>query len=226
MGTVNGNDAIITRSGCMFSVRPTRASDEAGLAEFFKYVTPEDMRFWFLTSVKEVGHERLFAMTNVDHHQTENFLVFVDNETEIFAIAMLACDADLKRGEVAIATRSDFKHDGVSWKLLKHATRYAESIGVKTIESIELRENHVALDVYEQETDLFSEDLSNEIIGDDVFQRLLTFPNALVTGHQAFLTEEALAVIAEGTLQSIADASAGRPLKFRIGAEYEAERHG
>lgn len=84
----------------------------------------------------------------------------------------------------------------------------------------------VALDVYEQEADLFFEDLSNEIIADDVFQRLLTFPNVLVTGHQAFLTEEALAAIAETTLQSIADASAGRPLKFRIGAEYEAEKHG
>ena len=84
----------------------------------------------------------------------------------------------------------------------------------------------VALDVYEQEADLFFEDLSNEIIGDDVFQRLLTFPNVLVTGHQAFLTEEALSAIAETTLQSIADASAGRPLKFRIGAEYEAEKHG
>ena len=84
----------------------------------------------------------------------------------------------------------------------------------------------VALDVYEQEADLFFEDLSNEIVGDDVFQRLLTFPNVLVTGHQAFLTEEALAAIAETTLQSIADASAGRPLEFQIGAEYEAEKQG
>lgn len=41
----------------------------------------------------------------------------------------------------------------------------------------------VALDVYEQEADLFFEDLSNEVIGDDVFQRLLTFPNVIVTGH-------------------------------------------
>jgi D-lactate dehydrogenase len=77
----------------------------------------------------------------------------------------------------------------------------------------------VALDVYEQEADLFFKDLSSEIIDDDVFQRLLTFPNVLVTGHQAFLTEEALAAIAEATLQSIADASAGRPLNFQIRAE-------
>lgn len=76
----------------------------------------------------------------------------------------------------------------------------------------------VALDVYEQEADLFFEDLSNEIIADDLFQRLLTFPNVLVTGHQAFLTEEALGAIAEITLASIADFEAGRPLANRVDA--------
>ncbi|WP_294250806.1 2-hydroxyacid dehydrogenase [uncultured Sphingomonas sp.] len=76
----------------------------------------------------------------------------------------------------------------------------------------------VALDVYEQEADLFFEDLSNEIIADDQFQRLLTFPNVLVTGHQAFLTEEALSAIAETTLASIANFEAGRPLANRVDA--------
>ena len=77
----------------------------------------------------------------------------------------------------------------------------------------------VALDVYEQEAGLFFEDLSSEIVQDDLFQRLLTFPNVIVTGHQAFLTEEALSAIAETTLASLADAEAGRPLRHRVGAE-------
>jgi D-lactate dehydrogenase len=76
----------------------------------------------------------------------------------------------------------------------------------------------VALDVYEEEDDLFFEDLSSEIIQDDVFQRLLTFPNVIVTGHQAFLTEEALTEIAWQTLESLADADAGRPLVRRVTA--------
>ena len=76
----------------------------------------------------------------------------------------------------------------------------------------------VALDVYEQEGDLFFEDLSSEIVGDDVFQRLLTFPNVLVTGHQAFLTEESLGAIAATTLGSLADAEADRPLLHRLAA--------
>ncbi|WP_439534924.1 2-hydroxyacid dehydrogenase, partial [Polymorphobacter sp.] len=74
----------------------------------------------------------------------------------------------------------------------------------------------VALDVYEQEAGVYFDDLSNEIIDDDVLQRLLTFPNVLMTGHQAFLTEEALTAIAATTLASIADFVAGRPLLNRV----------
>lgn len=78
----------------------------------------------------------------------------------------------------------------------------------------------VALDVYEQEGDLFFRDLSDTIVQDDLFQRLLTFPNVLVTGHQAFLTEEALTAIAETTLASIGDFAVGRPLAHRLTAEH------
>lgn len=77
----------------------------------------------------------------------------------------------------------------------------------------------MALDVYEQEGDLFFEDLSNEIVQDDVFQRLLTFPNVLVTGHQAFLTEEALTAIAETTLTGLAEIEAGRPPRHAVTLE-------
>jgi D-lactate dehydrogenase len=61
----------------------------------------------------------------------------------------------------------------------------------------------LGLDVYEEEGDLFFQDLSGQVIQDDVFARLLTFPNVLVTGHQAFFTAEALAAIAETTIGNI-----------------------
>ncbi len=64
---------------------------------------------------------------------------------------------------------------------------------------------YLGIDVYEQEADLFFEDLSNQVIQDDIFQRLLTFPNVLVTGHQAFFTRQALANIAETTLSNITE---------------------
>ena len=75
---------------------------------------------------------------------------------------------------------------------------------------------YLGLDVYEQETDLFFEDLSDRVIQDDVFQRLLTFPNVLITGHQAFFTQEALQNIAETTIGNITDFEQGRTCPNQI----------
>jgi D-lactate dehydrogenase len=61
----------------------------------------------------------------------------------------------------------------------------------------------LGLDVYEEEEGLFFQDRSGQLIDDDVFARLLTFPNVLVTGHQAFFTREALTAIAETTLANL-----------------------
>lgn len=69
---------------------------------------------------------------------------------------------------------------------------------------------YVGLDVYEQEAEVFFQDLSGEIIQDDTLQRLLSFPNVLVTSHQAFFTRTAMTNIAETTLQNVADHLADR----------------
>ena len=68
----------------------------------------------------------------------------------------------------------------------------------------------LGLDVYEMEEDLFFKNRSTEIIDDDVFQRLLTFPNVLITGHQGFFTQEALDEIASTSLSNIKLASQGK----------------
>ncbi|MEM6471369.1 MAG: 2-hydroxyacid dehydrogenase [Planctomycetota bacterium] len=67
----------------------------------------------------------------------------------------------------------------------------------------------LGIDVYEEEADLFFEDLSSTVITDDVFARLLTFPNVIITGHQAFFTHEALDRIASVTLQNLLDIEMG-----------------
>lgn len=74
----------------------------------------------------------------------------------------------------------------------------------------------MAIDVYEQEAGLFFKDLSSTVIPDDVIQRLVSFPNVIVTGHQAFFTREALGTILETTLESVSDFAAGRPLANEI----------
>jgi D-lactate dehydrogenase len=74
----------------------------------------------------------------------------------------------------------------------------------------------LALDVYEEEAELFFEDRSQEILDDDLFARLLTFPNVLITAHQAFLTNEALSAIAETTLANVTSVFEGGAVPNRV----------
>ncbi len=137
---------LATRTGLVLHVRPVRPDDEAALADFFAHVTPQDLRFRFLGGVREVSHERLVAMTQVDHRLTENFLALVDGKT-IAATAMLAREPSQDRAEVAISVRADYKHRGVAWELLRHVVRYAQAKGVTVLESLESRENHEAIEL-------------------------------------------------------------------------------
>jgi D-lactate dehydrogenase len=76
----------------------------------------------------------------------------------------------------------------------------------------------LGLDVYEQEEKLFFRNLSGDIIQDDVIMRLMSFPNVLITSHQGFFTDEALAQIAQITLGNITDFEEGRPLANEVNA--------
>jgi len=71
---------------------------------------------------------------------------------------------------------------------------------------------YLGLDVYEEEEELFFEDFSGHILQDDTFTRLLTFPNVIITGHQAFFTKAALLNIAETTVKNVTDSEKGNIL--------------
>ena len=73
-----------------------------------------------------------------------------------------------------------------------------------------------ALDVYEEEADIFYEDNSNTIIQDDILARLISMPNVLITSHQAFLTEEALGNIAETTMKNLDQFFTGAVLENEV----------
>lgn len=78
---------------------------------------------------------------------------------------------------------------------------------------------YLGLDVYEEEADLFFEDLSGNVIQDDVFSRLLTFPNVLITAHQAFFTSNALEEIARVTMANVTAFAEGQALTNAVTAE-------
>jgi D-lactate dehydrogenase len=75
---------------------------------------------------------------------------------------------------------------------------------------------YLGIDVYEQEDGLFFRDLSNSIIQDDVFQLLQSYPNVVITAHQAFFTEDALTSIATTTLSNITEFEQGHPLQNEV----------
>lgn len=74
----------------------------------------------------------------------------------------------------------------------------------------------LGIDVYEQEASLFFRDLSSDIIADDVIQRLVSFPNVIVTGHQAFFTRQAIDTICRTTLANVSAFEAGGPLPNEV----------
>jgi D-lactate dehydrogenase len=78
---------------------------------------------------------------------------------------------------------------------------------------------YLGLDVYEEEADLFFENLSEQIIKDDVFTRLLSFPNVLITGHQAFFTRNALEQIAKVTVENLTAFEEQQPLANQVRLE-------
>ena len=138
---------LVTHTGFKFQIRPIRRGDAAALQDFFTHVTPEDLRFRFLGSVKDVSHERLRAMIDVDHRQVESYLAFEHDGGPVIAAGMLAGDAGLKTGEVAISIRSDRKNRGVGWEMLRHITQCAREKGLHALQSVEDRSNQSAINL-------------------------------------------------------------------------------
>jgi len=103
--------------------------------------------------------------------------------------------AEMKRGVLLINTS---RGKLIETKALIHALKSGQVGGV-------------ALDVYEEEEGIFFEDLSGQVLQDDQLSRLLTFPNVLITSHQAFLTKEGLSEIARVTVENILKLEYGGP---------------
>ncbi len=155
----------------------------------------------------DVFHDEALVAAGVRYVPVETLLREAD-------LVSLHCPLTPETRHLIDATAIAQARDGV---MIVNTSRGALIDTAALIEGLKSRKvGGVALDVYEQEADLFFEDLSNEIIQDDVFQRLLTFPNVLVTGHQAFLTEEALGAIAQTTLGSLAEIEAGQTPRHQV----------
>lgn len=139
-------EMLVTRHGTVLHVRPAREEDEPALAAFFAKVSPEDLRFRFLTSVRVVSHERLSGMIRANDATSESLIAF-DDGGSIVAAAMLAGDDIAKTAEVAVAIRRDMKARGIGWTLLDHLVGHAKRKGYRTIEALEDRDNQSAITI-------------------------------------------------------------------------------
>jgi D-lactate dehydrogenase len=116
-------------------------------------------------------------------------------------IVTLHCPLTRENKHMIDANALSKMRDGV---MLINTSRGALVDTLAAIEALKSgRIGYLGLDVYEEEEEIFFEDRSGLIISDDVFSRLLTFPNVIITGHQAFFTREALENIASTTIDNI-----------------------
>lgn len=142
---------------------------------------------------------------------------------ELVPLDRLLCEADVVSLHCPLLDATHHMiHEGSLAKMKKGAMLVNTSRGglIDTQAVIgALKSRHLgalAIDVYEQEEPLFFEDRSAEFIDDDLFVRLMTFPNVLITGHQGFFTREALIEIAETTLGNLDDFRHGRDCANRV----------
>ena len=140
-GEMDRGSILMTRTGFTFYVRPVTLDDAPALADFFTRVTPEDMRFRFLSSLARIDRDRLDLMTHVDHDRTEQFLAFDLDGKSIIATAMFAADPAMEKAEVAVSVCSDFQDRGIGWEMLKHLARYAELRDIGCLVAIESQAN-------------------------------------------------------------------------------------
>lgn len=138
---------LVTRCGLRLYVRPVTSDDDDLVNRFYTSLSLDDLRYRFLSPVARASSSLLEALVAVDHVRTEDFLVFteVSGEMELIASAMLAADPSLERAEVAIAVHPQYKNRGVGWTLLDFVSRDAKARGIRTLESVECRDNSAAI---------------------------------------------------------------------------------
>lgn len=141
--------SIATRDGLRVSVRPAVLEDEQLLIDLFDHVSPQDLRFRFLSAVKHVSRRQIADLIGIDHRAVESYIAFTEDSAVPIATAVLACDRDRKRAEVAISVRSEFKGHGLGWELLGLMVKEAGQRGMDKIESIEDRSNYDAIELEE-----------------------------------------------------------------------------
>jgi acetyltransferase len=131
---------LTTRSRFQFSMRPVEDDDASGLRGFYDAVTPDDLRFRFLSSPAKVNPVQVALQPPGDRSVSESYLAFDQVVGCILASATLALDHDRQDAEVAIVIRSALKGRGLGWAILDDVCSRAAALGATTVRTVESRE--------------------------------------------------------------------------------------
>jgi D-lactate dehydrogenase len=161
---------------------------------------------------------RGFGMRVVAHDPFPMVDWAADNSIEYMPLADLLATSDIVSLHLPLTPQTHHLFNAESVRQLKPGAMLVNTSRGKLIDTTAVidalkqgRLGGLAIDVYEEEEGVFFEDLSGQVLQDDELSRLLTFPNVLITAHQAFLTREALGEIARVTVENVVRQSRGEP---------------
>jgi acetyltransferase len=115
-------------------VRPVRPEDETLYPDFFRQVSPDDMRMRFFAPVKDFGHAFIAKLTQLDYARAMAFAALSESTGQLLGVVRLHSDANYETGEYAILLRSDLKGHGLGWKLMELIIQYARIEGLRRID--------------------------------------------------------------------------------------------
>ncbi|WP_417840319.1 GNAT family N-acetyltransferase [Terasakiella sp.] len=139
------------RNGRKVLIRPIKPEDEPAHNEFMTHVSPEDIRFRFFGSVRELPHTEMARLTQIDYDREMAFIAQAPNEEdghmETLGVVRTGTDPNNEDAEYAILVRSDLKGQKLGWKLLNKMIDYCRSRGTTYFTGQILRENRTMLEM-------------------------------------------------------------------------------
>jgi acetyltransferase len=115
-------------------VRPVRPEDESLYPDFFRQVSPDDLRMRFFAPIKEFGPAFIARLTQLDYARAMAFAAISQSTGQLLGVVRLHSDANYEAGEYAILLRSDLKGRGLGWKLMELMIQYARTEGLRRID--------------------------------------------------------------------------------------------
>jgi acetyltransferase len=140
---------LVTRSGLRLSVRQAAPGDEPQILDFLNSVSPEDLRFRFLSAVKP-SDALAHMLTRTNFDKVENLVAFDAADGRIVASATIAAESTPMTAEVAVIVRQDRKGHGIGWTMLSQICDLARIRGFRRVECLESSDNRTAIQL-EQE---------------------------------------------------------------------------